>query len=93
MFGWTDYFSSFKIYPNLKTHHIHAIKDALGIKDFSKILFFDDKAKNIGHTDKLGVFPYLLGSSGLTLSAICEGLTQFDQKQKLDRTVQGCLLI
>lgn len=88
LYGWTDYFSSFKIYQNKKCHHLHALTAELGIESFKEVLFFDDKPKNINHTDKLGVFPYLVGPMGLNLAAICEGLTQFDQNQKLNDLIR-----
>ena len=82
-FEWLSLMSSIQIYRESKDKHMKAIKHELGISDLSEVLFFDDKMENYVTTTPLGVTTYLVKREhGLTVSAICEGLTEFDNNMK-----------
>ena len=83
IYGWKAYLSSFQIYPTAKNNHMLEIKKELKFENFTDVLFFDDCPSNVRPTASLGVLPILVSEkTGLDMSAICRGLTEFDSKQR-----------
>jgi magnesium-dependent phosphatase 1 len=85
-FNWSQYFSSFQIYPRSKTHHMNEIKKDLGdsvFTNFNEVLFFDDEPYNIKQTKEIGVYAHRVHrDTGLDTKAIFNGLDKFSKKIK-----------
>lgn len=81
--GWTNYFSSFQIYPKTKTNHMKKILEELNMTNYEDILFFDDEFQNIKHTSPLKLTAIEVDPSiGVDLKLLYHGLETFEKKIK-----------
>lgn len=79
--GWSEYFSSFQIYPTNKIQHMKRIQEELKcFESFDEVLFFDDEVGNIKSTSSIGVVAiHVDDAHGLNMSNLKEGLEKYQK--------------
>jgi magnesium-dependent phosphatase 1 len=81
LFELEPYFSSIQIYSVSKSFHMSAIKEELGIEDYSEMLFFDDNKYNVREVAELGVCTFQVQKkTGFNLKALVNGLGIYQKK-------------
>lgn len=82
-FGWTRFFSSIQIYPEVKTIHMKNIITELNIQSYDQILFFDDEHRNIVDTSVIGVLACLVTQkNGFDKTQIFDGLRSYNDRER-----------
>lgn len=81
--GWTEYFSSFQIYPRNKINHMKQIMEELKFDKYEEVLFFDDEVTNIHTTSSIGVVAIEIDhQTGFNMDILKHGLTHFENRSK-----------
>ena len=76
-----DYFDEFEIYPGKKTTHFRSIQKKTGI-EFSRMLFFDDEARNKDVERELGVLMKHV-PKGISMASFDKGVLEW-RKRRLE---------